>query len=62
VNYAKIFITKNCRHHYFKVEIFQIFCIFYTCFGCFLPADTTGKNMLNHLRFTKSYIVSWDSL
>jgi len=35
--------NQKCRHH-FWLEFFFISGIFPTCFGCFLPANTTNKN------------------
>jgi len=37
---------KKCRHR-FRVEFFQISGVFPTCFGCFLPANSTNKNRRN---------------
>jgi len=34
---------------------FQISGIFSTCFGCFLPANTTNKKSLNYKGFTKPF-------
>ena len=42
-----------------KLKFFQIFGIFPTCFGCFLPTDTADKNTSN---FAKPYHCSIQSL
>jgi len=51
VNFAKL---KKCCHH-FWLESFSNFWHFPTCFGCFLPADTTNQKSLNHRNFNKPF-------
>jgi len=43
-------------------NFFQISGIFPTCFGCFLPANTTNKKSLNHRNFNKRFLCNIQSL
>jgi len=44
------------------LNFFQISVIFQTCFGCFLPANTTNKNSLNYKNFTLPVLCNIQSL
>ena len=50
-HFAKRFF-KKCHHHVW-LKFFQISGIFPSCFGCFLPANTTNKKSLNYRNFNQ---------
>jgi len=50
-----------CERLCFWLDIFQITGIFLSCFGCFLPAETT-KKYLNYRNFNKPFLCNIQSL
>jgi len=49
VHFAKIF-QKNVVHTC-KLNFFEFLAFFLTCFGCFLPANTTEKKLVELHKF-----------
>ena len=45
-----------------KLNFFQISGIFPNCFGCFLPANTTNKQLLNYINFTVPFLCNSQSI
>jgi len=48
--------------HASDLNFFQNSGIFPTCFGCFLPANTTNKKSLNYRNFNKPFLCNIQSL
>jgi len=44
------------------LNFFQIYGTFPTCFGCFLPANTTNKMSLIYINFNKPFLCNIQSL